>query len=118
MAGQPAARWQWVLALPADLLAHREAADSNSVSEVPALAWSLKSAAGPQQASSRRAQQKLHGAHPRERLRAVWALPQQEIERALVLEKQADAPVASLQLDWAQEKSSVAPQVERRPASE
>jgi hypothetical protein len=66
----------------------------------------------------RRAQQKLHGAQPLERLRAASALPQQEIARAVMLVKQADAPVALLQLDWAREKSSVAPRVGRRPALE
>jgi hypothetical protein len=75
-------------------------------------------AARPEQASLKRAQQKLHGAQPQERLRAASALPQQEIALALEVEKQADAPVALQQLGWAREKSSAAPQVERRPALE
>jgi hypothetical protein len=36
MVGQPASRWQKALALAVDSLAHREAADSNSVWEAPA----------------------------------------------------------------------------------
>jgi hypothetical protein len=51
-------------------------------------------AARPEQASLKRAQQKLHGARLQERLRAASALPQQEIARALELEKHVDAPVA------------------------
>ena len=57
-------------------------------------ASSLRVAVRPQRASLRRAQQKLHGAQPQERLRGTSALPQQEIALALVPEKQADAPAA------------------------
>jgi hypothetical protein len=91
MAGQQVSRWQWALALPVDSLVHREAADSNSVSEAQALVSNLRVAVRSQQASLRRAQQKLHGAQPQERSRAASALPQQEIALALVPEKQ---PVA------------------------
>jgi hypothetical protein len=73
-------------------------------------------AARPEQASLKRAQQKLHGAQPQERLRAASALPQQEL--ALVLEEEVDASAPWQQLGWAREIPSVAPQVERRPASE
>jgi hypothetical protein len=61
---------------------------------VPALAWSLQSDARPEQASLKRARQKLHDAQPQERLQAASALPQQELALALEVEKQADAPVA------------------------
>jgi hypothetical protein len=68
------------LALQADSLAHREAADSNSVWEAPALPLRQPTDAQ-QQASLRRAQEKLGGAPPQARLR-VSSRQQEELEVA------------------------------------
>jgi hypothetical protein len=58
------------LALPADSLAPREAVDSNSVWEAPALPLRQRTDALLQQVSLRRAQEMLRGAPPQARLRA------------------------------------------------
>jgi hypothetical protein len=118
MAGQPASRWQWALVLRADLLAHQAATDSNSVSEVPAQVSNLRAAVRPKQASWKQAQQKLHAARRRERVRASSALPPQELALALAPEEEADAPATWRQPGWAREIPSAAPQAERRPALE
>jgi hypothetical protein len=101
------------LARLADLLARREAADSNSVWEAPEQVSAPQVDVRPRQASLRRAQQRLHGARLQERLQAAAALPQLEPALAQLLEKQAAAPAAWQPPGWALEKLSAAPQVER-----
>jgi len=118
MAGLRASRWPWALALPVDLLAHREATDSNSVWELPAPSWRQRADESQQrQASLRQALEKSRVAWPQEWLRA--ASRQQEL--AVLPEQQLDARVAWppwQRLGLAQVKSLRAPRVERPPALE
>jgi len=79
------------LAPPADSLAHREAADSNSVWEAPAQPLRQQTDALLQQASLRRAQEMWRGAPPQARLRAP---SRQQEELAVAPEEHVDALAA------------------------
>ena len=113
-AGRPALRWPKVLAPPVDLLAHREAVDSNSVWEAPVALSVQPVVAGMQQAWPEQAQQKLHAAPGQARPQAA-SLRQ---EAALAAEKQADAPAAWQPLDSPGEKPSQARRARQRQALE
>jgi len=101
------------VALPADSLARREAADSNSVWEPPELASRLRADAQ-QQASLRQAREMLHGARPQARVREA---SRQQQELAGVARERVDAQPAVLRRPGLpREKSLRVPQVEQQRA--
>jgi hypothetical protein len=99
-AGRQDAHWPWVLALPADSHAHREAVDSNSVWEPSAKASRLLAHARPLQASVSQAQEKLRVERSQERLQAALRL---QAELAVAPQEQLDALAAWQQLRAARE---------------
>jgi hypothetical protein len=114
MAVQPALHWPKALALPVDLLAHREVTDSNSVWEPPGALSGLRVALQqPQQASATQVQRKLDVVEWAVRPRA--ASPQQGV---LTLVEQSGGLASWQQLGRAQKKFSRVRQLEPPPAWE